>query len=65
MTIDGESVGQMGPILLSDDEEWEDSVPIVPTKAGSDQRVEFLLHKNGGTEPYLTLHLMLNVRERA
>lgn len=63
MTIDGESVNRIGPILLSNDEKWEDSVSIVPTEAGPNRKVELVLRKNDFTEPYLTLHLMLNVGE--
>jgi uncharacterized membrane protein len=67
--IGGDSMDQIGPFLLSRDNTWEDRVAIVPSKVGlgPDQRVEvkFLLRKNGGTEPYLSLHIMLDVREEA
>lgn len=65
ITIDGDSVDQIGPFLLSKGNTWEDRVTIVPTKAGADQRVEFLLRRNGEAEPWLTLHIMLDVREEA
>lgn len=65
ITMDGDSVAQIGPFLLSKGNTWEDRVTIVPSKAGADQRVEFLLRKDGETEPYLALHIMLDVREEA
>ena len=65
ITIDGDSVDQIGPIQLSNDKTWESKISVVPGKVGSDQRVEFLLRKNGGAEPYLAVHLILDVREKA
>ncbi len=54
---------QIGPVSLSDGEEWRDVVALIPTEAGEDQKVEFLLYKGEETEPYLALHLWLDVRE--
>lgn len=65
ITIDGESADKIGPMQLSNNQKWEDEVSVVPTKVGSDQKVAFLLYKNGGPEPYLILHVMLNVKEEA
>jgi len=65
ISIDGESADKMGPIQLSNDENWEEEVSVVPTKVGSDQKVEFFLYKNDDPEPYLTLHVTLGVKENA
>ena len=54
---------EIGPVSLSDGEEWRDIVALIPTEAGEDQKVEFLLYKGEETEPHLTLHLWLDVRE--
>ncbi|MBN2097975.1 MAG: DUF1616 domain-containing protein [Dehalococcoidia bacterium] len=63
--IDGESVANIGPVQLSNGEKWEDKVSVVPTRVGSGQKVVFLLYKDKGTEPYLTLHIILDVVEEA
>lgn len=65
VAIDGKSADQIGPILLANDGRWESNVRVIPSKVGSNQKVEFLLYKNGMEEPYLTLHLMLDVRDMA
>jgi uncharacterized membrane protein len=54
---------EIGPLSLSDGEEWQDVVALIPSEAGEDQKVEFLLYKGEDTEPYLNLHLWLDVRE--
>ena len=64
VTIDGEKVQEIRYINLTDQEEWQTGVTLVPARAGQAQEVEFLLYKNTGNEPYLTLRLRLNVRER-
>ena len=61
--IDGVSHNQTGPLVLAHDEKWEEIVSFVPDRAGDNQKVEFLLYKNEGAEPYLKLHLLLNVTE--
>lgn len=51
--------------MLADDDQWEDRVALIPTHAGNDQKVEFLLYKNGGSEPYRSLHVRLDVEGAA
>ena len=65
ISIDGESVDKIGPIQLSNDEKWEEEVSVVPTEVGSDQKVEYFLYMNDGPEPYLALHVILDVKEKA
>ncbi|MFC2020024.1 DUF1616 domain-containing protein [Chloroflexota bacterium] len=53
---------RIGPIVLEHDAKWEDTVSIKPEKAGRNQKVEFILYKNGQTDPYLKpLILWINV----
>jgi uncharacterized membrane protein len=53
----------LGPLLLADKERKEKKVSLVSQKAGNNQVVEFLLHKNGEGEPYARLHLFIAVNE--
>ena len=59
--IDGVKNGEVGPLILADEEEWEQEVSFVPDEAGDDQKVEFLLYKDGESEPHETLHIFVNV----
>jgi len=61
--IDGVRNNQVGPLELGHDERWEEIVSFSPDRAGDSQKVEFLLYKNGENEPYLKLHLWVNVTE--
>ena len=38
---------------------------LIPTHAGNDQKVEFLLYGNAGSGPYRSLHLRLDVKGAA
>lgn len=59
--IDGVKNSEVGPLVLADEEEREEEVSFVAQKAGEDQKVEFLLYKDGEIEPYETLHLFIDV----
>ena len=62
--IDGVGNNEVGPVVLGHDEKWEEAVSFTLDRAGDSQKVEFLLYKNGGSEPYLKpLHLWVNVKE--
>lgn len=62
--IDGVTQSETGPIVLEPEEKWEEEVSFVSQMVGGGQKVEFLIYKDGGTEPYLeTLHLWVDVRE--
>ncbi len=63
--IDGVRGNQVGPLELGHDERWEEIVSFTPDRAGDSQKVEFLLYKNGKSEPYLKLYLWINVKERS
>ena len=57
------SVQNLGPIILVPEEKWRQEIGIVPQHTGDSQQVELLLYKNNETEPYLNLHLWVNVKK--
>ena len=59
--IDGEKRGSIDSLVLTDGERWEQRVALSPTHAEENQNVQFLLYKDGGSEPYASLHLWLDV----
>ncbi len=61
--IDGVRDNQTGPLELGHDEEWEEIVSFTPDRVGDTQKVEFLLYKDMESEPYLKLHLWIDVKE--
>ena len=61
--LNGETVQEIGPVILNDEEEWQQGIILVPTLAGEDQKAQFLLYEGESTEPYLSLHLWLDVKE--
>jgi uncharacterized membrane protein len=61
--IEGVVSNEVEPIVLEHDKKWEEIVSFTPHRAGANQTVEFLLYKNGEVEPYLRLHLWLDVTE--
>lgn len=63
ITIDGLREKEIGPIVLANNEKWENEVSFTPTSVGENQKVEFLLYKTGQAEPYLKLHLWIDVKQ--
>lgn len=62
--IEGVRNNEVEPIMLGDEQKWEEIVSFTADRVGDNQKVEFLLYKNGETEPYLKpLHLWINVKE--
>ena len=61
--IDGEKNGEVGPIVLEDEQEWEGKVSFISQKVGEEQKVEFLLYKQGQSEVYQTLYLWVDILE--
>lgn len=59
---DGQNVSQLGLIELEQEGKWEKEIGIAPQHIGENQKVEFLLYKNANSEPYLSLHLWINVK---
>jgi uncharacterized membrane protein len=63
VTIDGVNNIALPTITLAPEQNQEQVISFTPTKVGQSQKVEFLLFKNAETEPYLTLHIWVNVRK--
>lgn len=60
--IGGDKNNEIGPIVLEHDDGWEGEVSFVPQVPGENQKVEFLLYKNGEASPCLKpLHLWVDV----
>ena len=61
--INGVKNNEVGSITLVDEQKWETVTSFTPTAAGENQKVEFLLYKNRGVEPYLKpLYLWINAK---
>ena len=71
LEMDGEEAGlvvggeakDMLLVTLAHEEKWEGEVGFIPQKAGDEQKVEFLLYREGEAEPCLDLHIWLNVEQ--
>jgi len=63
LRIDGEEVYEITAINLTDEEKWQKSVTLAPAKAGNNQKIEFLLYNGEENQPYLSLHLWVDVIE--
>jgi len=61
ININGTSNGTFGPITLKPDQKSENEVSFIPEMAGDNQEVNFILYKDGQNEPYLSLHLWIDV----
>ena len=61
--IDSVSNNEVGPLELEHNQKWEEIVSFTPDSVGDGQKVEFLLYKDGESEPYHNLHLWVNVKE--
>ncbi len=61
--VNGVRNNEKGPLVLEHNEKWEEIIGFVPNKAGDNQKVEFLLYKNNGSEPYRKLYLWIKVKE--
>ncbi|HCP60766.1 MAG TPA: hypothetical protein DIT43_04380 [Dehalococcoidia bacterium] len=59
--IGGVGNDELGPVVLEYEQEWEGAVSFAPDKAGDNQKVEFVLYKGEEVEPYLMLHLWIDV----
>jgi uncharacterized membrane protein len=63
VTIDGVNNRALPTITLPPEQKQEQVISFIPTKVGKNQKVEFLLFKDAETEPYLTLHIWVNVNK--
>ena len=62
IVIDGISYSEKGPLNLEDDDKWESQVSFQSNKPGNDQKIEFLLFKDGQIEIYRSLHLWVDIK---
>ena len=62
VTIDGKEIAEMGSIELTHGEKWSEEIILIPSEAGDNQRVEFILDKDDEVESYLRLHFWLDVK---
>ncbi len=60
--IDGALNNNIGPFTLQPEEKYENIVNLKPQKAGDNQKIEFLLFKNGQIDAYRELHFFVDVR---
>lgn len=60
LTEEAEVVG-VGPVVLDHEAKWEQVVGFVPVKTGNNQKVRFLLFKNGEGQPYREAYCWINV----
>ena len=64
VVMGSDQITEVGPVMLADEQKWEGEADFVLETPGEDQKVEFLLYKDGEVEPYLEpLHLWVDVRE--
>ena len=61
--LGGEQIEELGPVILEHEQKWEHEVNIVPRIIGKNERVEFLLFKDGEEDPS-SLHFWLDVKEK-
>lgn len=62
--IDELKKDEVGPIVLSNEQKWEEIISFRPDKVSDNVKVEFVLYKNGEATPHLEpLHLWVNVIE--
>jgi len=62
VAIDGVKNNELGPMAIDHDGEWDEIVSFTPGRAGDNQKVEFLLYRQGQNEVYQRLHLWVDVR---
>jgi len=58
---DGTYVEDVDSISLQKGDKWEEEIGFAPIHPGANQKVEFLLFKDGDSEVYQSLHLWINV----
>lgn len=63
IVIEGVKNNEVGPVTLEHNEKWERIVGFTPNRAGDNQKVEFLLYRQGQNEVYQRLHLWVDVAE--
>ena len=62
VAIEGVKSNEVGMVTLEDGERWEGVVGFAPDRVGDNQKVEFLLYKQGWDGVYQRLHLWVDVK---
>lgn len=65
VTINGIGGKEIGPVVLGHEEKWEREVSFSPTKVGDNQKVAFLLYKEGKPIFKEPIHLWVNVKGKS
>ncbi|MFC2021539.1 DUF1616 domain-containing protein [Chloroflexota bacterium] len=60
--VEGSIGNQMEAVTLENDGKWEETTGFTPYKMGKEQKVEFLLYRQGKSEVYRRLHLLVDVQ---
>jgi uncharacterized membrane protein len=64
VVIDGNKYKEIGPIVLTDEQRWQEEVDFLPGPAAEKQKVEFILYVDGESDSYLDpLYLWVEVKE--
>ena len=64
VTIDGTRHSEIGPVVVLHDGRWEREVGFMPLLPGDNQKVEFLLYRQGQSEVYRSIHLWINIKKQ-
>ena len=59
--VSGMKEVEVGPVVLEHEKRWEGGVSFIPRVVAENQKVEFLLYKQGQTGDYQSLHLWVDV----
>ncbi len=60
----GAVVKELGPVMLEHEQEWQQEVEVTAVEVKESQKLAFLLFKGNEAEPYRSLHLWLDVKEK-
>jgi uncharacterized membrane protein len=62
INFNGNTIPRIEQVELAQGGKWEQKIGFAPSHVGDNQKVEFLLFKDGQTDPMNSLHLWVNVR---
>jgi uncharacterized membrane protein len=63
INFEGQTIDILGPLTLGEGEKLEQPVTFTPEQPGENQKVEFLLYKQGQSNAVESLYLLVNVTE--
>ncbi len=62
VSVDNVTGKTIDAIVLQPDAKWEQEVGFTPDKAGDKQKVEFLLYRQGESDVYREVYLLIDIR---